>query len=42
MHEKITDGEYYDDDKYENTSENQFIKNMLFIPNSELNCTEEH
>ena len=40
IHENITDGEYIDDDKYDITSKDNFIKNMLFISNSELNINE--
>ncbi len=41
IHQNITDGEYYDDDQYEITSKDQFIKNMLFIPNSNLTTNED-
>jgi len=40
IHQNITNGEYIDDDKYEITSEGEFIKNMLFIPYSKLNISE--
>ena len=41
IHKNITDGEYIDDDSYEITSKDEFIKNMLFIPNSKLKITED-
>ena len=40
IHANITDGEYIDDDNYEITSKDEFIKNMLFISNTQLKITE--
>ena len=41
IHKNITDGEYIDDDNYEITSKDDFIKNMLYIPNSKLKISED-
>ena len=41
IHENITNEEYIDNDIYEKTSEEQFIKNMLLISNSELKLNED-
>ena len=37
----LIDGEYIDDNIYNISSKDEFIKNMLYIPNSELNLISE-